>query len=66
MGFHDVVTLANWINVLPRSATVEDIESMFKAYKEERLPLVQEAATHSKSLSQVSFTPVRSPYIFIY
>lgn len=60
MGFHDVVTLANWINVLPRSATLEDIEPMFKAYKDERLPFVQEAAAHSKNLSQVSFTPVRS------
>ncbi|KAG0290278.1 hypothetical protein BGZ96_006279 [Linnemannia gamsii] len=56
MGFHDVVTLANWINVLPRSATLEDIEPMFKAYREERFPFVQEAAAHSKNMSQVSFT----------
>ncbi|KAF9132371.1 hypothetical protein BG015_003725 [Linnemannia schmuckeri] len=56
-AFHDVVTLSNWINVLSRSATVEDIEPTFRAYKEERFPFVQEAAVHSKNLSQVSFTP---------
>ncbi|KAK5809307.1 hypothetical protein F5H01DRAFT_394871 [Linnemannia elongata] len=56
-ALHDVVALANWINVLPRSAKVSDIESAFRAYKEERHPFVQEAAVHSKNLSQVSFTP---------
>ncbi|KAG0063302.1 hypothetical protein BGZ89_009969 [Linnemannia elongata] len=56
-AFHDVVALANWINVLPRSAKVSDMEPAFRAYKEERHPFVQEAAFHSKSLSQVSFTP---------
>ncbi|KAK3812354.1 MAG: hypothetical protein JOS17DRAFT_795903 [Linnemannia elongata] len=56
-AFHDVVTLANWINILSRSAKVSDIEPALRAYKEERIPFVQEAAVHSKNLSQVSFTP---------
>ncbi|KAG0199147.1 hypothetical protein BGX33_011862 [Mortierella sp. NVP41] len=56
MAFHDVVALANWINILPPSTTVEELENVFKAYKEERLPLVQGAAAHGKSMSQVSAT----------
>ncbi|KAG0376019.1 hypothetical protein BGX24_008389 [Mortierella sp. AD032] len=60
MAFHDVVTLANWINVLSSSSTIQDMEKAFRTYKEERYPLVREAAVHSKNMTQVSSTTLRA------
>ncbi|KAG0272359.1 hypothetical protein BGZ95_011901 [Linnemannia exigua] len=54
------VTLANWINVLSSSSTIQDLEKAFRTYKEERFPLVREAAVHSKNMTQVSSTTLRS------
>ncbi|KAF9122608.1 hypothetical protein BGW39_009627 [Mortierella sp. 14UC] len=60
MAFHDVVTLANWINVLTPSSTIQETEKAFRTYKEERLPLVRDAAVHSKNMTQVSATTFRA------
>ena len=45
---HDAITLGNYINALPHYPTAEEITEAFKAYREERIPWVQEAFDTSK------------------
>ncbi|OAQ22603.1 FAD/NAD(P)-binding domain-containing protein [Linnemannia elongata AG-77] len=47
-AIHDVIELANRINVLPFHSTVSDIEDAFKAYKSERIGWVTKAFENSK------------------
>ncbi|KAK3816974.1 MAG: hypothetical protein JOS17DRAFT_758750 [Linnemannia elongata] len=47
-AMHDAITLGNYINALPHHPTSEEITEAFKAYREERIPWVQEAFDTSK------------------
>ncbi|KAG0202465.1 hypothetical protein BGX33_009701 [Mortierella sp. NVP41] len=47
-AMHDATVLANYINTLPFHPNTEEITQAFKAYKDERLPWIQEAFDFSK------------------
>ncbi|KAF8943003.1 hypothetical protein BGZ47_005916 [Haplosporangium gracile] len=47
-AMHDAIVLGNYINALPHHPTAEEITAAFKAYREERIPWVQEAFDTSK------------------
>lgn len=47
-AMHDAITLGNYINALPHHPTAEEVTEAFKAYREERIPWVQEAFDTSK------------------
>ncbi|KAG0279758.1 hypothetical protein BGZ95_000290 [Linnemannia exigua] len=47
-AMHDAVTLANYINALPHHPTADEITQAFTAYRDERIPWVQEAFDTSK------------------
>ncbi|KAF9081876.1 hypothetical protein BGX23_000352 [Mortierella sp. AD031] len=61
MAFHDAVALANWLNVLP-TTQVKDLKKVFKAYKEERYPVIRAAYLHAKSISENS-SSTHSPVV---
>lgn len=50
---HDAVVLANWINVLHHDSTEEEVEKVFKEYRNERLPYVMQAYNFSQSNSHL-------------
>ncbi|KAF9084683.1 hypothetical protein BGX29_002422 [Mortierella sp. GBA35] len=58
MAFHDAVALANWLNVLP-TTQVKDLKKVFKAYKEERYPVIRAAYLHAKSMSENSSSTLK-------
>ncbi|KAF9210710.1 hypothetical protein BGZ59_009069 [Podila verticillata] len=52
-AMQDAIAIANWINVLDRNSTWEDIERAFKEYKAERFPWAQSAFRDSKIMSKL-------------
>ncbi|KAG0343950.1 hypothetical protein BG004_004865 [Podila humilis] len=50
------VTLANWINVLPADASMEQVLEVFKEYKAERYPSIQERLQMSSSMGHMRTT----------
>ncbi|KAF9923896.1 hypothetical protein FBU30_006057, partial [Linnemannia zychae] len=54
LGFHDAIALANWINILPASPTVQELERVFKEYRTERYPYAVAAFDHARNMSNIS------------
>ena len=48
-AIHDAIALANGINGLPFHPVADEIEAVFKAYKEERIDWVEKAFENSKA-----------------
>ncbi|KAF9927651.1 hypothetical protein FBU30_002990 [Linnemannia zychae] len=59
----DVITLSNWIVALPPKPTPSDIEKAFEAYKSERFPLVQQAASSSLIFKTMTGTTIKARLI---
>ncbi|KAF9563168.1 hypothetical protein EC968_004976 [Mortierella alpina] len=53
LAFHDAIALANWINALPSTST-EDIATVFKEYKTERIRYAKEAQVQGSMMASVS------------
>ncbi|KAF9338489.1 hypothetical protein BGZ91_008709 [Linnemannia elongata] len=54
LGFHDAIALANWINVLPATPTVQELETIFREYRHERHPYALAAFDHARNMSNLS------------
>ncbi|KAK3838995.1 MAG: hypothetical protein J3R72DRAFT_447905 [Linnemannia gamsii] len=54
LGFHDAIALANWINVLPASPTIQELDVVFTEYKAERHPYATAAFEHARNMSNLS------------
>ncbi|KAG0337910.1 hypothetical protein BG000_004805 [Podila horticola] len=61
-AMHDAVVLANWINVLHHDSTEEEVEKVFKEYRNERLPYVMQAYNFSQSNSHLIGSTFRGKF----
>ncbi|KAF9333321.1 hypothetical protein BG006_003770 [Podila minutissima] len=52
-AIQDAVALANWINILPGDASMSEVIDVFKEYKAERYPSMQERFQISSSLGHI-------------
>ncbi|KAG0204437.1 hypothetical protein BGX28_003619 [Mortierella sp. GBA30] len=59
LAFHDAIALANWINVLP-STSLQDIEMIFKEYRQERLPPAQASYANGQMMASISARSIKS------
>ncbi|KAF9168476.1 hypothetical protein BGX21_011355 [Mortierella sp. AD011] len=53
LAIHDAITLANWISVLRVTATIDDLEKIFKEYKAERYPDAKDTHDQGHMLSKI-------------
>ncbi|KAG0032317.1 hypothetical protein BGZ82_006586 [Podila clonocystis] len=58
-AMQDAIVLANWINVIPGNASLDEVENTFKEYKDERMPYVRQAYFQSKSNSHMTASSFR-------
>ncbi|KAF9386070.1 hypothetical protein CPB97_004156 [Podila verticillata] len=58
-SMQDAVALANWINVLP-SYSLKDLETIFKEYRAERLPVAKQTFETSQMLGKVTATNMKA------